>query len=76
MDIHEMGGAEGARAIFESESSAGSRPAAPGEAARLYGQSLTFRRSRYFVRLTAYQDSAGISDALVGLGEAIDGRMV
>ena len=67
-----MAAAEGARAIFESESPSGSRPAAIGEAARLYGQSLTFRRGRYFVRLTAYQDSAGIGDALMALGRAID----
>jgi polyferredoxin len=71
-DIHEMAASEGARAIFESESAAGSRPAAIGDAARLYGQSLTFRRGRYFVRLTAYQDSAGISDALLALAKAID----
>ena len=72
VDIHEMAGPEGARAIFESESAAGSRPAAIGDAARLYGQSLTFRRGRYFVRLTAYQDSPGISDALLALAKAID----
>ena len=71
-DIHEMAAPEGARAIFESESAAGSRSAAIGDAARLYGQSLTFRRGRYFVRLTAYQDSAGIADALLALGKAID----
>ena len=71
-DMHEMAAAEGARAIFESESAAGSRPVAIGEAGRLYGQSLTFRRGRYFVRLTAYQDAPGIGDALVRLGTAFD----
>jgi polyferredoxin len=74
-DIHEMSTAEGARAIFDSEAAAGSRAAALGEAARLYGQSLTFRRGRYFVRLTAYQDSAGVGDALVALGKAIETRI-
>jgi len=70
-DIHEMAAPEGARAIFESEPANGSRPAALGDAARLYGQSLTFRRGRYFVRLTAYQDS----DALLALGLALEGGL-
>jgi len=45
-----------ARAVFESESAAGSRPLALGDAARTYGASITLRRGPYFVRLVAYQE--------------------
>jgi len=74
-DVHEMSADTSAREIFDSESAAGSSQVAVGEAARLYGQSLTFRRGRYFVRVTGFEDSAGIRDALVGLGAAIDAKI-
>lgn len=54
-DIYVMKAAAGARKIFESEPEAGSQPLALGEAGRLYGASLTFRKGSHFVRLVAYQ---------------------
>ena len=45
----------------------GSQPATIGEAGRLYGASLTFRKGVYFVRLVAYQDPGGGAD-LAGRG--------
>jgi hypothetical protein len=65
----------GSRAsIFESESAAGSRPVALGDASRSYGQSLTFRQGPFFVRLTAYQDTPKTEQALVALAQAIAQR--
>lgn len=74
-DVYVMGTPEGARKVFESESSEGSRAIQLGDAAKLYGQSMTFRKGPYFVRLVAYEEAAGIDQALVALGRAIESRM-
>ena len=57
-----------ARALFESESAAGSRPVPIGAGGRSYGPSVTFWQGRYFVRLTAYQD---VGDTLLDLAGAM-----
>ena len=74
-DIYMMEAAGGAAAIFEGESSAGSRPVALGEAGRSYGQSVTFRQGACFVRLVAYEDTPRTEAALVSLGQAIGARL-
>jgi polyferredoxin len=74
-DIHLMDAARGAAAIYESEPAAGSRPVALGDAGRSYGQSLTFRRGAFFVRLVAYQDTPQTERALVSLGQGIEARL-
>lgn len=74
-DIHLMEAPRGAASIFESESSAGSRPVALGDAGRSYGQSLTFRRGPFFVRLVAYQDVPQTEGAVLSLAQAIDRRL-
>jgi len=73
-DIHQMEAPREAASIFESESAAGSRPVALGDAGRSYGQSLTFRQGPFFVRLTAYQDTPKTEQALVALAQAIAQR--
>jgi hypothetical protein len=74
-DIHLMDTPQGAASIYESESSAGSRPVALGDAGRSYGQSLTFHRGAFFARLVAYQDTPQTGPALVSLGQAIERRL-
>jgi polyferredoxin len=74
-DIHWMDASRGAAAIFESEPSTGSTPAALGDAGRSYGQSVTFRQGPFFVRLVAYQDTPQTERALVGLAQAIAARL-
>lgn len=71
-DIHLMAAPEGAAAIFEAEPSTRSHPVALGDAGRSYGQSLTFHRGRFFVRLVAYQDTPQTGPALASLAQAID----
>jgi hypothetical protein len=46
-----------------------------GDAGRSYGQSLTFRKGPFFVRLTAYQNTPETERALVSLGQAIERRL-
>jgi ferredoxin len=74
-DIYTMEAAAGAASIFESESAVGSRPVALGDAGRSYGQSVTFRRGPFFVRLVAYQDTPRTEQALLSLGQGIAGRL-
>jgi ferredoxin len=75
-DIHLMEASRGAAAIFESEPATGSRPVALGDAGRSYGQSLTFRRGAFFVRLVAYQDTPQTERALVSLAQGIELKLV
>ncbi len=72
-DVFVMSGADGARKVFESQAEAGSKPVQVGDAARLYSQSLTFRKGNYFVRLVAYDQRAG--EALVELGRALEAKL-
>jgi polyferredoxin len=74
-DVHRMGSPEGARRMFESEPAAGSRPMALGDGGRSYGQSVTFRRGAYFVRLVAYEDAPQVEQALMSLGRTIEGNL-
>jgi polyferredoxin len=69
VDVHEMATPEQARRFFDSEPSVGSRPVDLGGGGRSYGESLTFYRGRYFVRLTAYSDAG---DALFELAKTLD----
>jgi polyferredoxin len=74
-DIHWMDAPRGAAAIFESEQSAGSTPMALGDAGRSYGQSVTFRKGPFFMRLVAYQDTPRTEGALVSLAQAMAARL-
>jgi hypothetical protein len=74
-DIYLMGSPAGARKIFDSESSAGSHPVAIGDAAKSYGQSLTFRRGPFLVRLVAFQDTPQTEQSLVSLARGIEARL-
>lgn len=75
VDIYDMGTDAGAKKVFESESSEGSLEIGLGDVGRLYGQSVTFRKGRYFVRLVAYEQAPEIGTALVDLGRAIERRL-
>jgi len=74
-DIHLMDTPRDAASLFESEPPAGSRPAALGDAGRSYGQSLTFHRGPFFVRLVAYQDAPQTEPALAQLARGIEARL-
>jgi len=71
-DIYLMQSPGGARLIYESEPSASSKPKPLGDEGRSYGQSVTFRRGAYFMRLVAYQNTPQTEQALLSLGRVID----
>ncbi len=74
-DVHVMATADGPRNIMDSESAADSQPVALGDAARLYGASLIFRKGRYLVRVVAYEQSPEVGKALVELARGIEKKL-
>jgi len=70
-DIYVMKAPQGARKIFDAESSAGSQPVNVGDEARLFPASLVFRKARHLVRVTGFDEVPGLKQALVELGRAL-----
>jgi len=75
VDIYTMSSADSAKAILDSEPAIDAKTPALGDAARLYSQSLTFRRGPYLVRMVAYQDSPEVAPALLALGQALEKKL-
>jgi hypothetical protein len=78
VDVYTMSNADGAEAIFNSEPAMGAQiPSYVGveDDARLYSQSLIFRKGPYLVRMVAYQESPQISHAMFDLGLAMAKRL-
>jgi hypothetical protein len=75
VDIYTMGSAEGARKILESEPIGDAKQVSLGDDARLYSQSLVFRKGPYLGRIVAYQESAETPQGLLELGRVIERRM-
>ena len=75
VDIYTMGNAAGAERIFDSEPAANADTPHLGDSARLYSQSLVFRKGPYLVRITAYEDSPETKPALLGLARSIEQRL-
>ena len=75
VDIYFMGSVAGVQSILASEPAAAAKPINLGDAARLYGQSLIFRKGLYLVRVTAYEESAETQPALLALGHGIEQRL-
>jgi hypothetical protein len=46
-----------------------------GDAARLYGQSVVFRKGPTLVRITAFEAAPGEGDALLALAHGIEGKL-
>jgi hypothetical protein len=74
-DIYVMEGAEGAKKILDSEPMVDAKPVQLGDSARLYGQSLIWRKGVYLVRIVAFQESTETSQAILDLGRDIERRL-
>jgi hypothetical protein len=74
-DVYVMSQPEGAQKVFNSQLATGSQAVQLGDEARLYTGSLTFRKGRYFVRLTAFQEAPDVGKALVELGRGIEEKL-
>ena len=75
VDVYTMNTPEGAKAIFESEPAMDAQMPTLGDSARLYSQSLMFRKGPYLVRMVAYQESPQLPPALLDLGHAMEAKV-
>ena len=75
VDVYTMGNAEGAAKILELEPTVDGKPIQLGDAARLHGQSLVFRKGAFLVRIVAFEESAETEQSLLQLGRGIELRL-
>jgi len=75
VDIYTMSNADGATQVFDSEPAADAKPVQLADRARLFSQSLVFRKGRFLVRIVAYQESGDAQEALLALGRGIEQRV-
>ena len=75
VDVYTMSSPQGAKSIFDSEPTMDSQNPALGDAARLFSQSLIFRKGSYLVRMVAYQESPQIAAAMLALGHAMETKL-
>jgi hypothetical protein len=74
-DIYTMTSGEGASKILESEPARNAKPVPLGDGARLYGQSLIFRKGRYLARIVAYDESPEVQQGILELGCGVAERL-
>ena len=75
VDIYTMANLQGAAKILDSEPAGDARSIQLGDSARLYSQSLVFRKGPNLVRIVAYESSAENSQAIEQLGRSIERRI-
>ncbi len=75
VDVHVMGNAEGARAIFDKSQAADAKPVQLGDGGVAYSQSVTFRKGVYLVRIVAYQSYGDGPQALMALAHGVESKL-
>ena len=75
VDVYTMTTPQAAQTIFESEPAMDAQVPPLGDAARLYSQSLIFRKGPYLVRMVAYQESLQLTQGLLELGRVMEKKM-
>ena len=75
VDIYTMSATGGAAQVLDSEPAAGAKVVPVGDEARLFTQSLVFRKGPYLVRIVSFQEAAEAEPALLALGRAIEQRL-
>ena len=74
-DVYTMSDEAGARKVFDSDPAQDSKSASIGDASRVFGQSLIFRKGPYLVRIVAFSPAPGLDQNLIALGHAIEGKL-
>lgn len=75
VDIYRMGDSKGLARILQAEPAGDAKPVQVGDDARLYSQSLVFRKGAYLVRIVACEESAETPQGIVLLGRSIERRL-
>ncbi len=74
-DIYLFADESSAKMIYDSEPAGDAASPKVGDAARLYEQSMVYRKGRYLVRIVAYQASPQMQQAILELGNAIEVKL-
>jgi len=75
VDVHTMGGPDGARKILETGLTRDAKPIQLGDEGVQYTQSVTFRKGRYIVRIVAYESTPDAPQALLALARGVEQRL-
>jgi hypothetical protein len=75
IDVYTMKTADGAKTIYDADPAGDSKSVQLGDTARLYGQSVVFRKGPYLVRITAFEATPGVGDALLALAHGVEGKL-
>lgn len=75
VDVYTMSAEAGATKVFDSDPAQDAKPASLGDASRIFGQSLIFRKGPYLVRVVAFSAAPGLDQNLLTLGHAIEGKL-
>ncbi|MGA2276868.1 MAG: DUF6599 family protein [Terracidiphilus sp.] len=75
VDVYTMGGADGARTIFEKGQTRDAQTVQLGDAGIAYSQSVTFRKGPALVRITAYESTPNAQAALLALAHGIEAKL-
>jgi Family of unknown function (DUF6599) len=74
-DVYTMSDEAGAKKVFDSDPAQDAKSASMGDASRIFGQSLIFRKGPYLVRIVAFSPAPGLDQNLMTLGHAIEGKL-
>lgn len=74
-DVYTMGDSAGAHKILAGEQSKDGNRAAVGDEGIAFGQSLSFRKGPYLVRIVAYESTPESGQALLGLAKGIEAKL-
>ena len=75
VDIHTMGGSDGAQKILETGLTRDAKTVQLGDGGVQYAQSVTFRKGRYVVRIVAYEAASDTPQALMALARGVEARL-
>jgi len=75
VEVYTMSSPDAAKTIFDSEPAMDAQTPTLGDAARLFAQSLIFRKGPYLVRVVAYQESPQLPPALLDFGHALESKL-
>ena len=75
VDVHTMAAAEGARKILETGQTKDAKTVQLGDSGIAYGQSVTFRKGPYLVRIVAYESTPETPQALLALAHGVESKL-
>lgn len=75
VDVHTMGGADGAQKILETGLSKDAQKIQLGDEGVQYAQSVSFRKGAYVVRVVAYEATPETPAALLALAHGVEAKL-